>query len=62
MLFLDPTYMMFMIPAFILMLIAQGYVNGAYKKWSQVSARSRLTGAQAAERLDLRWRAERQCR
>jgi Zn-dependent membrane protease YugP len=51
MLVLDPTYMIFMIPAFILMLIAQGYVKGAYKKWSQVSARSRLTGAQAAERL-----------
>ncbi len=51
MLFLDPTYMLFMIPAFILMLIAQGYVNGAYKKWSNVIARSRLTGAQAAERL-----------
>ncbi len=51
MLFIDPTYMLFMIPAFILMLIAQGYVNGAYKKWSQVRARSQLTGAQAAERL-----------
>jgi Zn-dependent membrane protease YugP len=51
MLFLDPTYMLFMIPAFVLMLIAQGYVNGAYKKWSNVTARSRLTGAQAAERL-----------
>jgi len=50
-LFLDPTYLLFMIPAFVLMLIAQGYVNGAYKKWSQVMARSRLTGAQAAERL-----------
>jgi Zn-dependent membrane protease YugP len=50
-LFFDPTYMLFMIPAFILMLIAQGYVNGAYKKWSQVVGRSRLTGAQAAERL-----------
>lgn len=51
MVFFDPVYMLFMIPAFILMLIAQGYVNGAYKKWSQVMARSRLTGAQAAERL-----------
>ena len=50
-LFLDPTYMLFMIPAFILMLIAQSYVNGAYKKWSQVRAGSGLTGAQAAERL-----------
>jgi Zn-dependent membrane protease YugP len=51
MLFLDPTYMLFMIPAFILMMIAQGYVSSAYRKWSQVMARSRLTGAQAAERL-----------
>jgi Zn-dependent membrane protease YugP len=51
MLFLDPTYMIFMIPAFLLMIIAQAYVNGAYRKWSQVMARSRLTGAQAAQRL-----------
>jgi Zn-dependent membrane protease YugP len=43
--------MIFMIPAILLMLIAQGYVSGAYKKWSQVGARSRMTGAQAAERL-----------
>jgi Zn-dependent membrane protease YugP len=50
-LFLDPTYLIFMIPAFILMLIAQGYVNGAYKKWSQVRAATGLTGSQAAERL-----------
>jgi Zn-dependent membrane protease YugP len=51
MLFFDPTYMLFMIPAFILMLIAQGYVSGAYKKWSQVMATSHFTGSQAAERL-----------
>jgi len=51
MLFLDPRYMIFMLPAFLLMMVAQGYVNGAYRKWSQVMARSRLTGAQAAERL-----------
>jgi hypothetical protein len=43
--------MIFMIPAFILMLIAQGYVTGAYRKWSQVTARSQLTGAQVAQRL-----------
>ncbi|MFZ2096318.1 MAG: zinc metallopeptidase [Anaerolineales bacterium] len=51
MLFFDPTYLIFMIPAFILMLITQGYVSSAYKKWSQVMAHSRLTGSQAAERL-----------
>lgn len=49
--FFDPTYMLFMIPAFILMLIAQGYVSSAYRKWSQVRAATGLTGAQAAERL-----------
>jgi Zn-dependent membrane protease YugP len=51
MLFLDPRYLMFMVPAFILMLIAQSYVNGAYKKWSQVRGATGLTGSQAAERL-----------
>ncbi len=50
-LFLDPRYLLYMIPAFILMLIAQGYVNGAYKKWSQIRAATGLTGSQAAERL-----------
>jgi hypothetical protein len=51
MIFLDPTYMIFMLPALILMIIAQSFVNGAYRKWSQVIARSGLTGAQAAQRL-----------
>jgi Zn-dependent membrane protease YugP len=51
MLFLDPTYLLFMLPAFILMIIAQSYVSGAYRKWSQVPAQSRFTGAQAAQRL-----------
>jgi uncharacterized protein len=48
---LNPTYLMYMLPAFILMMAVQSYVNSAYKKWSRVQARSRLTGAQAAERL-----------
>jgi Zn-dependent membrane protease YugP len=51
MFFLDPTYLLFMIPAFILMLVTQSYVNGAYKKWSKVGVGSGLTGAQAAQRL-----------
>jgi uncharacterized protein len=51
MLFLDPTYLLFMLPAFILMIIAQSYVSGAYRKWSQVAVQSRFTGAQAAQRL-----------
>jgi Zn-dependent membrane protease YugP len=51
MIFLDPTYLMFMLPALLLTLVAQGYVSGAYRKWSHVMARSRLTGAQVAQRL-----------
>lgn len=51
MFFLSPTYLLFMIPAILLMSLASWYVNSSYKKWSQVNAQSRLTGAQAAQRL-----------
>jgi len=47
----DPRYMMFMLPAFILMLAVQWYVSSAYKRWSKVPTRSRMTGAQAAQHL-----------
>ncbi len=49
--FLDPRYLMFMLPGLILMLAVQLYVSSAYKKWSKVQAKSRMTGAQAAQRL-----------
>ncbi|RPI35258.1 MAG: zinc metallopeptidase [Chloroflexota bacterium] len=49
--FFDIRYMIFMLPAFILMMAVQWYVSSAYKKWSRVPARSRLSGAQAAQRL-----------
>jgi hypothetical protein len=51
MFFLSPTYLLFMIPAFILMAITSWYVRHAYNKWSRVRAASGLTGAQAAQRL-----------
>lgn len=51
MFYFDPTYMIFMVPALILMMIAQGYVSSSYGKWSKVMARSRMTGAQVAQRL-----------
>ena len=51
MFFFDPTYLLFMVPAFLLMAVTSWYVNSAYKKWSQVRAQSGLTGAQAAQRL-----------
>jgi uncharacterized protein len=51
MFYLNPTYLIFMIPAFILMGITSWYVRHAYNKWSRVRATSGLTGAQAAQRL-----------
>jgi len=49
--FYDYRYLMFMLPAFLLMLAVQWYVNSAYNKWGRVPARSRMSGAQAAQRL-----------
>ncbi|MBU0512430.1 MAG: zinc metallopeptidase [Chloroflexi bacterium] len=51
MFFFDPYYLLFMAPAFILMMLAQLYVSSTYRKWSRVPARSRMSGAQTAERL-----------
>jgi Zn-dependent membrane protease YugP len=51
MFFFDPMYLIFMAPAFILMMLVQYYVSSAYKKWSQVPSRLRLTGKEAAEKL-----------
>jgi len=39
-----------MAPAFLLMVITS-YVKSAYNKWSQVPARSRMTGSEAVQRL-----------
>ncbi|HSO27322.1 MAG TPA: zinc metallopeptidase [Anaerolineales bacterium] len=50
-LFIDPRYLLFMLPAFVLMMAVQWYVNSSYAKWSKVPARSRMSGAQAAQRL-----------
>lgn len=51
MLYLDPRYLMFMLPAFLLMMLVQWYVRSAYNKWDKVPARSRMKGAEAAQRL-----------
>ncbi len=51
MFFFDPVYLIFMIPAFILMGITSWYVRHAYSKWSRVRASSGLTGYQATQRL-----------
>ncbi len=47
----DPNYLMYMLPALLVTMVASFYVKAAYNKWSRVPARSGLTGAQAAQRL-----------
>lgn len=49
--FFDIRYLIFMAPAFLLMMAVQWYVNSAYQRWSRVPARSRFNGASAAQRL-----------
>lgn len=49
--FFDIRYLIYMLPAFLLTMIAQFYVKSAYSKWSQVQSRSGVTGAGAAQRL-----------
>ncbi len=51
MFFFDPNYLIYMIPAFVLMALTTWYVRSSYGTWSRVPASSGLTGAQAAQRL-----------
>lgn len=51
MFFFDPRYLIYMIPAFILMALTSWYVKAAYNKWSRVAAGSRFTGYEATRRL-----------
>jgi uncharacterized protein len=44
-------YLIYMLPAFALMLLSQWFVNSAYRKWGQVGTQSRITGSEAARRL-----------
>lgn len=44
-------YFMYMLPALILSVVAQLYVNSAYSKWSKVRNYHNLTGTDTAEQL-----------
>ena len=48
MIFFDPMYLLFVAPAMLLALLAQGMVKSAYARASKIPARSGVTGAQAA--------------
>ncbi len=49
--FLNINYLIYMLPAFLLMMLAQRLVTSSYRKWSQVPVRSRISGADAARRI-----------
>lgn len=49
--FFNSQYLIYMLPAFILMAITSWYVKSAYNRWLKVRARSGMTGYQAAQRL-----------
>ena len=51
MFFYDPFYLLFMVPAFLLVFIAQVRVSRAYSKWGRVPNSRSMTGADAAKRL-----------
>ena len=51
MIFWDPYYMIYMLPAIVLMMLASWYVKSAYRKWGRVPVRSGMTGYEAAQRL-----------
>jgi len=47
----DSTYWLFMIPAFLLVSLAQLWVKSTYKRWGQTRNSLSVTGADAAQRL-----------
>jgi Zn-dependent membrane protease YugP len=49
--FFNSGYLIFMLPAFIIMMAAQWYVSSSYSRWSKVPNRSGLNGADVARRL-----------
>lgn len=49
--FFSINYYIYMLPAIVLMMIAQWYVNSAYNKWGKIRNQRNITGSEAAERL-----------
>ncbi len=44
-------YLLFMLPALLLSLIVQLYVNSSYSRWSKIRNQSGMTGSEVAQRL-----------
>src|SRR4030067_3729596 len=44
-------YLVFMLPAFILVVLAQWWVNSTMRRWGQVRSTGGMTGTEVAKRL-----------
>lgn len=49
--YLSPSYLGILVLSIVLGLITQGWVNGAFRRWSRVPLATGLTGAQVARRM-----------
>ena len=49
--FFSLSYWIYMLPGILLVALTSWYVKSAYRKWSKVPARSRISGYEAAQRL-----------
>lgn len=49
--YFDPLYLMFMVPAFVLALIASAVTKATFARYSRVAASSGMTGAEAARHM-----------
>ena len=49
--YFSATYWIYMLPGIVLVMFTSWYVKSAYRKWSKVPARSRISGYEAAQRL-----------
>lgn len=47
----DPTYLLYMLPGLLLVMLAQFWVNRTYSKWSKVRNSRDISGAKAAREL-----------
>lgn len=45
----DPMYLLFVLPALLISILAQGWVKGSYRKYSAIPNTGRITGREAAE-------------
>ncbi|PKN02834.1 hypothetical protein CVU76_02300 [Candidatus Dojkabacteria bacterium HGW-Dojkabacteria-1] len=49
--FFDPIYFIYILPGFILAVIAQIWISSAFNKYSKLSSGSNMTGQEAAQRI-----------